>query len=152
MNHPDEHWMQQALALAARAGTAGEVPVGAVLVADDVMLAGGYNQPISGHDPTAHAEVVCLREAGQVLGNYRLGGTTLYVTLEPCLMCVGAIVHARVARVVFGAFDPKSGAVSSLCRGFELPGLNHRVEISGGVLAEPCGALLREFFSDRRRS
>lgn len=151
MNHPDEHWMQQALALAARAGTTGEVPVGAVLVAADAMLAGGYNQPIAGHDPSAHAEVVCLREAGQVLGNYRLGGTTLYVTLEPCLMCVGAIVHARVARVVFGAFDPKSGAVSSLCRGFELPGLNHRVEISGGVLAEPCGALLREFFSDRRR-
>ncbi len=148
----DEHWMQQALALAARAGEAGEVPVGAVLVADDSLLAGGWNQPIAGHDPTAHAEVMCLRAAGQVLGNYRLTGTTLYVTLEPCLMCVGAIVHARVARLVFGAFDPKSGAVSSLCHGFELPGLNHRVAASGGVLAEPCGALLREFFSNRRRA
>lgn len=152
MNNPDEHWMQQALACAARAAEAGEVPVGAVLVAGDKMIAEGWNQPIVGHDPTAHAEVMCLRAAGQTLGNYRLADTTLYVTLEPCLMCVGAIVHARVARVVFGAFDPKSGAVSSLCRGFELPGLNHRVEASGGVLAEPCGALLREFFRDRRRN
>ena len=151
MDYPDEHWMQQALALAARAGAAGEVPVGAVLVADDTLIAGGWNQPIAAHDPSAHAEVMCLREAGQALGNYRLTGTTLYVTLEPCLMCVGAIVHARVARVVFGAPDPKSGAVESLCRGFELPGLNHRVEISGGVLAESCGALLREFFRARRR-
>jgi tRNA(adenine34) deaminase len=147
----DEHWMQQALALAARAAAAGEVPVGAVLVANDGLIAGGWNQPIASHDPTAHAEVMCLRAAGQALGNYRLTDTVMYVTLEPCLMCVGAIVHARVYRLVFGAPDPKSGAVSSLCRGFEMPGLNHRVQASGGVLAEPCGALLREFFSNRRR-
>jgi tRNA(adenine34) deaminase len=152
MDYPDEHWMQQALDLAARAAEAGEVPVGAVLVADGELIAEGWNQPITGHDPTAHAEVMCLRAAGQARANYRLTDTTLYVTLEPCLMCVGAIVHARVARVIFGAFDPKSGAVSSLCRGFELPGLNHRVEASGGVLAGPCGALLSEFFRDRRRN
>jgi tRNA(adenine34) deaminase len=150
MENSDEHWMQQALALASRAAGAGEVPVGAVLVADGKLIAEGWNQPIAGHDPTAHAEVMCLRAAGHALGNYRLANTTLYVTLEPCLMCVGAIVHARVARVVFGAFDPKSGAVSSLCRGFELPGLNHRVAASGGVLAESCGELLRAFFRDRR--
>jgi tRNA(adenine34) deaminase len=149
-NLPDEHWMQQALALASRAAAAGEVPVGAVLVADGELIAEGWNRPITDHDPTAHAEVMCLRAAGQALGNYRLANTTLYVTLEPCLMCVGAMVHARVARVVFGAFDPKSGAVSSRCRGFELPGLNHRVAAGGGVLEESCGELLRDFFRERR--
>jgi tRNA(adenine34) deaminase len=148
----DEHWMRQALAAAARAGAAGEVPVGAVLVADDRLVAAGWNGPIAGHDPTAHAEITCLRTAGRSLGNYRLTGTTLYVTLEPCLMCVGALVHARVARVVFGAADPKSGAVNSLCRGFELPGLNHRVEATGEVLATECGELLREFFRARRNA
>jgi tRNA(adenine34) deaminase len=151
MHHfDDQHWMRQALRGAQHAAAAGEVPVGAVLVAGDRLLAEGRNRPIAGHDPSAHAEIECLRAAGRALANYRLTGTTLYVTLEPCLMCVGALVHARVARVVFGAADPKSGAVNSLCRGFELPGLNHRVQAAGGVLATECGQLLREFFRARR--
>ncbi|HUT41552.1 MAG TPA: tRNA adenosine(34) deaminase TadA [Gammaproteobacteria bacterium] len=148
--HPDEHWMKQALECAVRAARAGEVPVGAVLVAGDERVASGRNRPIGAHDPSAHAEIDCLRAAGLALRNYRMTDTTLYVTLEPCLMCVGAIVHARVARVVFGAHDPKSGAVSSVCRGFELPGLNHRVAAEGGVLETQCGALLKEFFRARR--
>jgi tRNA(adenine34) deaminase len=142
--------MQQALVLAGRAEAGGEVPVGAVLVDDNALIAEGWNQPISGHDPSAHAEVMALRAAGHALQNYRFTGSTLYVTLEPCLMCVGAIVHARVARLVFGAHDPKSGAVVSVCRAFELPGLNHRVEVTAGVLAEECGDLLRTFFRARR--
>ena len=142
--------MQHALALAAKAEAEGEVPVGAVLVQDDGIVAEGWNRPIGSHDPTAHAEVMALRAAGQVLHNYRFTGTTLYVTLEPCLMCVGAIVHARVARLVFGAHDPKSGAVESVCRAFELPGLNHRVTVTGGLLAEECGDLLKAFFHARR--
>ncbi|MGB5179701.1 MAG: tRNA adenosine(34) deaminase TadA [Gammaproteobacteria bacterium] len=146
----DEHWMQQALTLARNAGAAGEVPVGAVLVSDESCLGEGWNQPIARHDPTAHAEVMALRAAGERLDNYRFTGSTLYVTLEPCLMCVGAMVHARVARLVFGAHDPKSGAVISCARGFEIPGLNHRVEWSGGVLADDCGELLKEFFRSRR--
>jgi tRNA(adenine34) deaminase len=148
----DQHWMRHALALAQQAAAHDEVPVGAVLVAGDRLLAEGRNGPIAGHDPTAHAEIVCLRAAGQALANYRLTGTTLYVTLEPCLMCVGAIVHARVERLVFGAPDPKSGAVTSVCRGFELPGLNHRVQADGEVLAAECGALLQDFFRARRGS
>jgi len=147
---PDEYWMQQALDCAARAAQAGEVPVGAVLVAGNERVAAGRNRPIGAHDPSAHAEIDCLRAAGRVLHNYRLTDTTLYVTLEPCLMCVAAIVHARVARVVFGAHDPKSGAVSSVCRGFELPGLNHRVVVKGGVMETECAASLREFFRVRR--
>ena len=146
----DEDWMRHALRLAATAGVAGEVPVGAVLVQGDALLAEGWNRPIGGHDPTAHAEVLCLREAGTTTGNYRLADTTLYVTLEPCLMCAGAIVHARVTRLVYGAADPKSGAVDSVCRGFELPGLNHRVQVCGGVLAADCGDILRDFFRRRR--
>ena len=142
--------MQTALVLAARAAASGEVPVGAVLVQGESLLAEGWNQPIAAHDPTAHAEVMALRAAGQSLGNYRLADTTLYVTLEPCLMCVGAIVHARVARLVFGAYDPKSGAVTSCMHGFEVPGLNHRVESSGGVMADECGGMLKEFFRERR--
>lgn len=142
--------MQHALTLAQRAAAAGEVPVGAVLVRDDALLAEGWNQPIASHDPSAHAEVMCLRAAGRVAGNYRLTGTTLYVTLEPCLMCIGAMVHARVERLVFGAADPKSGAVSSLVQGFELAGLNHRVRAAGGVLTESCSELLRDFFRARR--
>ena len=148
--YSDEHWMQHALDLAANAGAGGEVPVGALLVQDDALIAEGWNRPIAGHDPTAHAEVMALRAAGQTLQNYRVTGATLYVTLEPCLMCVGAMVHARVARLVFGAPDPKSGAVESVCRAFELPGLNHRVEVTGGVLAEACGGQLRAFFHARR--
>jgi len=147
---PDEHWMQQALDRAAAAARSGEVPVGAVLVAGDVPVAAGHNRPIGAHDPSAHAEIECLRAAGQAMGNYRLTDTTLYVTLEPCLMCVGAIVHARVTRVVYGAPDPKSGAVNSVCRALELPGLNHRVVATGGVLEAQCSALLRDFFRARR--
>jgi len=146
----DKEWMRQALILAQRGEVAGEVPVGAVLVRGDSVLAEGWNRPIGSHDPTAHAEVMCLREAGALTGNYRLTDTTLYVTLEPCLMCVGAMVHARVARLVFAADDPKSGAVKTVCRGFDLPGLNHRVEIRSGVLAQECGDILREFFRSRR--
>ena len=146
----DEHWMRHALELAAKAEAAGEVPVGAVLVQGDNLLAEGWNRPIGGNDPTAHAEILCLRAAGAALENYRLANTALYVTLEPCLMCVGAIIHARVARLVYGAADPKSGAVSSVCRGFELPGLNHSVQSDGGVLADDCGEVLRAFFRQRR--
>ena len=146
----DAEWMQTALMLARRAAASGEVPVGAVLVQGESLLAQGWNQPIAAHDPTAHAEVMVLRAAGHALGNYRLADTTLYVTLEPCLMCVGAIIHARVARVVFGAFDPKSGAVASCMHGFDANGLNHRVESTGGVLAEECGQLLKRFFRERR--
>jgi len=146
----DRDWMGHALALAGRAEAEGEVPVGAVLVRDDQMVAEGWNRPLGNHDPTAHAEVVALRAAGKALGNYRLAGTTLYVTLEPCLMCVGAIVHARVARLVFGAPDPKSGAVTSLYHGFELAGLNHRVAVTAGIMATECGDILKHFFRARR--
>ena len=142
--------MQAALVLAGKAAACGEVPVGAVLVEGESLLAEGWNQPIAAHDPTAHAEVMALRAAGQARGNYRLADTTLYVTLEPCRMCVGAIVHARVSRLVFGALDPKSGAVTSCLRGFELPGLNHRLESTGGILADACGRILKEFFRARR--
>ena len=146
----DQHWMLQALALAERAVVAGEVPVGAVLVSDERCIAEGWNQSIGRHDPTAHAEVMALRAAGITQANYRLTGTTLYVTLEPCLMCVGAMVHARVQRLVFGAYDPKSGAVTTCVHGFDLPGLNHRVESTGGVMAEECGDVLKTFFRSRR--
>jgi tRNA(adenine34) deaminase len=142
--------MRHAMQLAATAETLGEVPVGAVLVQHDALLAEGWNRPIGEHDPTAHAEIMCLRAAGLAVSNYRLADTTLYVTLEPCLMCVGAMVHARVARVVYGAADPKSGAVDSVCRGFELPGLNHRVDARGGILAAECGDILKAFFRGRR--
>jgi tRNA(adenine34) deaminase len=151
MPYSDEHWMNQALALAEKAEGQGEVPVGAVLVHDGELIGAGWNQPIGCHDPSAHAEVTALRDAGKRLGNYRLAQTTLYVTLEPCLMCVGALVHARVARVVYGAADPKSGAVDTCCQGFELPGLNHRVAVTAGVLADECSDILRRFFRVRRR-
>jgi tRNA(adenine34) deaminase len=150
LQNNDQHWMQHALALAERAEAAGEVPVGAVLVLDDRLVAEGWNRPIGTRDPTAHAEVVALRAAGESLGNYRLTGSTLYVTLEPCLMCVGAIVHARVARLVYGATDPKSGVVNTLCQGFDLPGLNHRPEVTAGVLADACSEQLKRFFRARR--
>lgn len=146
----DRHWMQHALTLAETAASEGEVPVGAVLVQDGGIVAEGWNQPIGSHDPTAHAEVMALRVAGRALHNYRFTGSTLYVTLEPCLMCVGAIVHARVSRLVFGAHDPKSGAVESVCRALELPGLNHRVRVTGGVMTEACGDRLKAFFQTRR--
>jgi tRNA(adenine34) deaminase len=146
----DEDWMRHALDLGGRAEAAGEVPVGAVLVRDGKLVAEGWNRPIGNHDPTAHAEVVALRAAGEAVGNYRLTGSILYVTLEPCLMCVGAIVHARVARLVYGAADPKSGVVDTLCQGFSLPGLNHRPEVTTGVLADACSEQLKRFFRTRR--
>ena len=150
MPHTDEYWMTRALELAAQGERQDEVPVGAVLVMDDTSLGEGWNQPIGRHDPTAHAEVMALREAGERLGNYRLTGSTLYVTLEPCLMCVGAIVHARVARLVYGASDPRIGAVASQGSSLELPGLNHRVEVTGGVMADECSEVLKRFFRARR--
>lgn len=146
----DQAWMRHALALAERAREAGEVPVGAVLVKDGEVLAEGWNCPISTHDPTAHAEVMALRAAGLSLGNYRLVDTTLYATLEPCVMCMGAIIHARVRRVVYGAADPKRGAAGSALMLADVDFLNHRVEVVGGVLAEECGAQLRAFFRAKR--
>ena len=146
----DLHWMQHAIDLARRAEALGEVPVGAVVVRDGAVLGEGWNSPISGHDPTAHAEIVALRAAARAAGNYRLPGTTLYVTLEPCLMCTGAMVHARVERLVFGAYDPKRGAAGSQFDAFSAPGLNHRVKVQGGVLAEDCMQLLQAFFRQRR--
>jgi len=147
----DEHWMQRALALARRGARQGEVPVGAVLVRDGELLAEAWNQPISASDPTAHAEVLALREAGQCERNYRLPGSTLYVTLEPCPMCAGALVLARVQRVVFAAFDSRGGAVASAHHLLQAPDLNHRIDWRGGVLAGPAAAMLRQFFRERRK-
>lgn len=146
----DERCMRHALRLAARAASESEVPVGAVLVKGNDVVGEGWNRPIGGCDPTAHAEIAALRAAARALGNYRLVDTTLYVTLEPCIMCAGAIVNARVARVVFGAFDPKTGAAGSVTNAFELP-LNHAVKVHGGVLGEQAGQQLKQFFSSRRR-
>jgi tRNA(adenine34) deaminase len=148
--HSDEHWMRLALAQARAAEQAGEVPVGAVMMRDQHLLAAGGNRPVAAHDPTAHAEIVVLRAAAAAVGDYRLEGTTLYVTLEPCVMCAQALVHARVQRVVFGAFDPRVGAAGSMIDVFRLPGQNHRVDVFGGVLAEECRALLDQFFAARR--
>ena len=148
---PHGTFMRAALDEARRALEAGEVPVGAIVVLDGQIIGCGFNQPIGANDPTAHAEIVALRAASRARGNYRLVGTTLYVTIEPCLMCVGAMVHARVGTLVFGATEPKSGAVVSSCRAHELPSLNHRVEVVGGVLEEDCRAIIQEFFKTRRR-
>ena len=142
--------MNAALALAAKARDGGEVPVGAVVVLDGIVIGEGYNQPIVTHDPTAHAEVVALRDAARLLGNYRLTGATLYVTIEPCQMCVGAMVHARIARLVYGAPEPKAGAIESAMRAHEHPSLNHRIEATGRVLEAECRAVLQSFFKDRR--
>jgi tRNA(adenine34) deaminase len=142
--------MRAALILAGDAARLGEVPVGAVVVIDGEIVGRGHNQPIRTTDPTAHAEVVALRDAAQRIGNYRLSGATLYVTVEPCLMCVGAMVHARVERLVFGATEPKAGAVESTQCAFEHPALNHRVAVVSGVLAAECGRRLQEFFAARR--
>ncbi len=145
-----EDWMREALALARQAATAGEVPVGAIVVKDGVVVGRGYNQPISGHDPTAHAEVMALRDAARHLGNYRLPGCELYVTLEPCCMCVGAMMHTRIAHVFFGAADPKTGACGSVINLFAEGRLNHHAEVSGGWLADEASRLLKEFFARRR--
>ena len=146
----DEAWMHRALVLAGEAAAAGEVPVGAVLVRDGEVLGEGRNGPIGRCDPTAHAEILALRQAAERVGNYRLAGSTLYVTVEPCTMCAGALVHARVARLVFGAAEPRAGAVVSSARVLDNPHLNHRVAVCGGVLADDCAALLRGFFVQRR--
>ena len=146
----DEFWMQHALVLAQRAEAEGEVPIGAVLVRDEQVIGEGWNQPIGANDPTSHAEIMALRAAASHINNYRLLNTTLYVTLEPCSMCAGAIIHSRVKRVVYGASDPKGGAAGSV---FDILGtdkLNHKVEVTPGILAKKCSELLKEFFKSRR--
>jgi tRNA(adenine34) deaminase len=143
--------MHEALEQARRGLAAGEVPIGAVLVIDDRIVARAYNQPISTSDPTAHAEMLVLREAGKAAANYRLTEATVFVTLEPCLMCVGALVHARVREVVYGAAEPKTGALVSAVRGLELAGLNHRFAVTGGVLEDDCRRLIQAFFKEKRR-
>lgn len=148
----DERWMEEALALAECAANIGEVPVGAVVVLNDEIIGRGWNQVISGNDPTAHAEVVALRDAAQRLNNYRLVGASLYVTIEPCSMCAGAIVHSRVERVVFGTTEPKAGAVVSQNTFFDQPFLNHCVSWQGGVLADRCSERISRFFRERRAS
>jgi tRNA(adenine34) deaminase len=146
----NESFMLDALLLAHQAAACDEVPVGAVVVQDGVIIGRGYNQPISRKDPSAHAEIMALRDAAQRLGNYRLPGCSLYVTLEPCVMCVGAIIHARIASVVFGAADPKTGAAGRVLDLFAETRLNHHCTVSGGLLAQECGALLSAFFAARR--
>lgn len=145
-----EDLMAEALDQARRARDAGEVPIGAVVAIDGAIAGRGFNQPLSSGDPTAHAEIVAIRDAARAAGNYRLTGATLCVTIEPCLMCVGALVHARIGTLVFGAAEPKSGAVASTVRGGELPGLNHRFDVVSGVREEECRALMQSFFKERR--
>lgn len=145
-----EHWMARALALAIQAQARGEVPVGAVIVRDGEILGEGYNQPISAHDPSAHAEIVALRAAGQHAGNYRLPGAVMVVTIEPCTMCVGALIHARIDTVVFGAREAKAGALVSNLQLHEALVYNHRLNIVEGVMAPECGALIADFFRDKR--
>mgnify|MGYP001203509250 FL=1 len=146
----DEVFMAEALRLAREGGALGEVPVGAVVVKDGEIIGRGFNAPISRQDPTAHAEIIALREASRNLGNYRLPGCELFVTLEPCVMCSGAIIHARIARVVFGARDPKTGACGSVANLFDEPRLNFHATVTDGVLAAECGALLTNFFAAKR--
>jgi len=142
--------MDLALAEAEKAESAGEVPVGAVIVDNDAVIASGFNQPISAHDATAHAEIIALRKAGEAIGNYRLSGVTMYCTVEPCMMCAGAMIHARIARLVFGTPDPKAGSAGSIYNVLTDPRLNHRVEVVSGIREDECAALLRTFFSRRR--
>lgn len=150
MSDSDTDYMQAAMAQAQLAALAGEAPVGAVLVVGDEIVAAGHNRTLADHDPTGHAEVLVLRDAARKTDNHRLNGATLYVTLEPCAMCVGAIVQARVARVVFGAYDQKAGALGSAIDLSDSVAFNHTFEVQGGVLAEDCGAILKEFFAARR--
>jgi tRNA(adenine34) deaminase len=147
-----ERFMRAAIAQAHEARLRGEVPIGAVVVIEDEIVGSGSNRPVSDSDPTAHAEIVALRDAGRKIGNYRLTGATLYVTVEPCMMCVGAMVHARVAELVFGAAEPKAGAVESTQRAHEHPALNHRLAVVGGVLEEECREIIQTFFRERRSS
>lgn len=151
MTMTDTDYMQAALELATQAAAAGEVPVGAVVVKDGQIIGRGSNAPIGRHDPTAHAEIQAMRDAAQHFGNYRLVGCSLYVTLEPCAMCSGAIQHARIARLVYGASDPKTGACGSVVDLMNEPRLNHHTEVTGGVMAEQCGAILSAFFAGRRK-
>ena len=146
----DEHWMQHALLLARRADQAGEVPVGAVVIQNGQVIGEGWNRPISANDPCAHAEILALGDAGRATGGYRLLDSTLYVTLEPCAMCAGAMIHARIDRLVYGAVDPKSGACGSVLDVTGCKALNHRIEVVGGVLGDVTGKLLKEFFASRR--
>lgn len=146
----DIFWMQRALELARKAQELGEVPIGAVLVRDDQIIGEGFNAPISQQDPTAHAEIMALRDAARRIGNYRLLNTTLYVTIEPCTMCAGALIHARVAQLVYGASEPRSGAAGSIFDILQSSSLNHRVEVRHGVLAEECAELMQAFFRTRR--
>lgn len=146
----DTHWMSYALALAAKGEAIGEVPVGAVIVQDEKIIGEGFNQPISNHDPTAHAEIIALRQAAAQIQNYRLVGSTIYVTLEPCTMCVGALVHARIARLVFGTTETKAGAVVSKSKLFDHDYFNHRVDYAGGLMAQQCQHQLSDFFAARR--
>ena len=146
----DRQFMQQALSQAKLAAAAGEVPVGAVLVRDGQVISTGFNRPITNSDPSAHAEMMALRAAAQSESNYRLPGTTLYVTLEPCTMCAGAMLHARVDRVVFGAADPKTGAAGSVLNVFSEKQINHQTQVEGGIMSEECGQVLRDFFKERR--
>ena len=146
----DKQFMLQALSLAQKAESVGEVPVGAVIVHENKIMGEGWNQPIQSHDPSAHAEMMALRNASQFLKNYRLKNTTLYVTLEPCAMCVGAMIHARIEKLVFGAFDPKAGAVTSVFHLLNDPRHNHAIEWCGGVLENECAAILKAFFKQRR--
>ena len=146
----DHQFMQQAIEQAKLAAISGEVPVGAVLVRDGQVISAGFNQPINNSDPSAHAEMMAIRSAAQSISNYRLPGSTLYVTLEPCIMCAGAILHARVDRVVFGAVDPKTGAAGSVLDVFSERRINHHTQVEGGVLGQECGQLLRDFFKERR--
>ena len=145
-----EKWMQVALGLAVEAGQHDEVPVGAVVVRENQIVGRGFNQPISGRDPTAHAEIMALRDAAQTLGNYRLPGCTLVVTVEPCTMCAGALVHARIEHLIFGVREPRAGAVCSSVRVLDNPGLNHKVTVVEGLLAKECKALMSVFFQGRR--
>lgn len=146
----DDYWMQQALDQAQRAADCGEVPVGAVLVRDGALIGAGFNSPISAHDPTCHAEIAAIRDASSRASNYRLPGSTLYVTIEPCTMCVGALIHARIARLVFGAREPRAGAVASQLQLLDCDHFNHRVEWSEGVMADDCGGIMTTFFRSRR--
>lgn len=145
-----DHFMREALALAREAERHGEVPVGAVVVLGEEIVGRGWNQPIGTNDPTAHAEIVALRDAARRIGNYRLTGAALYVTIEPCQMCVGAMIHARIARVVYGAREPKAGAIESAMRAHEHPSLNHRIDAEGGLLEDETADLMRSFFASRR--
>jgi tRNA(adenine34) deaminase len=150
MESRDLHWMREAIAQAELAKKMGEVPVGAILVLNDELIAQGYNSPITTHDATAHAEIMALRKGAEKIQNYRLLNTTLYVTLEPCIMCAGAMVHARIKRLVYGAKDPRTGAIESVTRTLDQPFLNHRIEYTGNILGEPCGMLLSDFFRAKR--